>query len=62
MERLVALCARFPLWMRPDVVRGIEHTLGVDATFLGARTRGSDQEFLIRLLGAERFGFLAAPV
>lgn len=45
MERLVVLCARFPLWMRPDVVRGIERALGEDPIFLGARTRDAEFRF-----------------
>lgn len=47
LERLVVLRSRFPLWMRPDVLRGVEQALAHagELQLLGARLRGSGLEF-----------------
>lgn len=47
LDGLVILRARFPQWIRPDVLRAVERSLGgcSDVRVLGARMRGSSLEF-----------------
>ncbi len=62
LERLAVLCARYPLWMRPDVIRAIGHVLDSHAVFHGVRLRNSSAEFRLNdLMEGGRTGAVAGP-
>lgn len=64
LDALVVQRARFPHWLRPDVLRAVERAVAIDSErrFFGARMRGSNLEFRFAdLIEEGRKGVAVAP-